>query len=59
MLKFLQKCFKDQMNSTTRRTKLKEMIPSSGKHLTTGPELTRHIRTRTHSVLQLTPIPTH
>ncbi|WP_428660248.1 malate:quinone oxidoreductase [Runella sp.] len=58
MLELMQKCFKDQMNSEAWAGKLKEMIPSYGKHLADDPELTRRIRTWTHNTLQLNPIDT-
>jgi len=56
MLELMQKCFKTEMESEAWGTKLREMIPSYGKHLVDDEQLTRIIRTRTHQLLQLTPI---
>ena len=56
MLELMQKCFKTEMESEAWGTKLREMIPSYGKHLVDDEQLTCIIRTRTHQLLQLTPI---
>jgi malate dehydrogenase (quinone) len=56
MLELMHKCFKTEMESEAWVTKLKEMIPSYGKHLVDDEQLTKSIRTRTHQVLQLSPI---
>ena len=41
------------MTSEAWGTKLREMIPSYGKHLVDDPELTQRIRTWSHDILQL------
>jgi malate dehydrogenase (quinone) len=53
MIDLLNRCFKDQVNSTEWQKKLKEMIPSYGQHLGKDAALTHQVRAYTGKVLQL------
>ena len=53
MLNLLQRCFKDKFSSQEWQEKIKQMVPSHGKPLSTNPELCKEIRTWTGDVLKL------
>lgn len=53
MLHLLQECFGEKMNTEAWQSKLKEMIPSYGKHLAGDSGLIARVRDWTGSVLKL------
>jgi malate dehydrogenase (quinone) len=53
MLELLNDCFPIQMQSEAWQQKLKEMIPSFGKHLAEDVVLTQNIRAITHKTLEI------
>ena len=53
MIEILQKCFSDKMKTAEWQSKIKEMIPTFGKHLLDDELLAIKTRAATHSVLGL------
>jgi len=53
MLELLDKQFPDKMQSSARKNKLKEIIPSYGQLLRENTDLAKKIRTHTSTVLGL------
>ncbi len=53
MIDVLEKCFKEQFESSIWQEKLKEMIPSFGQSLNDNKELCDQIRTKTSETLKL------
>jgi len=53
MIDLLHRCFSDQVSSAEWQNKLKEMIPSYGKHLGNDDILTQQVRAYTSKVLGL------
>jgi len=53
MLRVLEGCFADELNSESWKTKLKDMIPSYGESLLDNAELCRRVRSETAAVLHL------
>lgn len=54
MLDVLSKCYPKEMKSAVWQNKLKQMIPSYGKHLSEDKQLTKQIRNWSHQLLSLT-----
>ncbi len=54
MINLLERCFKDKMKSPEWQAKLKELIPTFGKHLSTDAQLCEETRQWTGEVLGLT-----
>ncbi|MCX2477492.1 malate:quinone oxidoreductase [Pedobacter sp. MC2016-15] len=53
MVTLMERCFKDKMNTSEWKSKLKEMIPSYGKALSEDAKLASSIRNQTTDVLNL------
>jgi len=53
MVSLMERCFKDKMKTAEWKSKLKVMIPSYGKALSSDPELASSIRAQTTEVLHL------
>ena len=53
MIELIEKCFPEEISTTTWQTKLKEMIPSYGQLLNENPVLCDQIRLKTNEVLKL------
>jgi len=54
MFNLLQRCFKDRLETPEWKAKVKEMVPSYGKSLSTDEKLCQEVRTWTSNVLKLT-----
>jgi len=53
MFNLLQRCFKDRLETPEWKAKVKEMVPSYGKSLSTDEKLCQEVRTWTSNVLKL------
>jgi len=53
MFNLLGRCFKDKIKSADWQSKIKQMVPSYGTHLSTNADLCNEIRNKTAEVLKL------